>query len=595
MPPPGPAQAAPSSQNKFLVFNKFETMDTQNARYDLSRDRAAWMENLQPIGTSRLQVVPAPLLPSLSTLVGETVTVAFYANYPHAIGGSPLDHLIVFAQSGAAYEVHLTNGLVTQFATAGTFSATPDATQWQSARVLIADSVAGYCTWDGQAFVKPGGVSPVFTITNGGSGYVTPTVTISGGSGAGATAIATQVGGVITTVTLTNAGTGYKAGDAITVTINPVGGGAGAVVTGKIWPILSLTPTTIAVFQGRVWLGGGRVLFWTGTGGFDDSAAANASGQTTIADADLVHSITALRSLNNYLYIFGDQSIKQIGTITVSGSTTLFTVVTLSSDQGTTFPQSIASYNRLIMFANKVGVYAVFGASVEKISSEMDGIFQLIDFTQPLQAALNDISNIRCYLLLVRYIDPARNVTRSIILSFMQKRWFVVSQGDSLRAICSAPISGTLQTFGSSGSDVTQLLQSTTSTVSFLLITALSANGQPYNQKRAITIGVAQSSSVSGTLSATSDSENNSSPAQYSVSTPVIWINLSAQQVNFTNAGGSVVTFTGTGFVFSRFQPAASGICLGASLSGQFRSGYTVNAIIVQYSDGPDMVSKGSV
>lgn len=583
--PPAPAR---SSGPRYIVLNQFETMDTQNTRFDLARDRLAWLENLQPIGRNRLQIVPAALA-AMATLTGEAVQKLFFANY------NSTDYIIAFCASGAAYQVNAGSGSFVKFANAGTFS-NADMTQWQSSRILIADPTVGYSTWDGTAFVKPGGVSPNIVVTAPGSGYAGgATAAITGGSGSGATASVQVVGGAVVGLTLTNAGSGFKAGDTLTVTISPVSGGSGATASAKVWPIFSLSsPTTIAVFQGRVWLAGGRQLTWTGTGGYDDSASANASGSTTLSDADLVHQITALRALNNYLYIFGDNSIKQIGTIQVSGSTTLFAIITLSSDQGTIFPLSIVSYNRLILFANKVGVYAVFGASVEKISNEMDGVFQAIDFTQPLQAALNDISNIHCYLLLVRYIDPVQGVTRSILLTFMNKKWFVASQGSGLAAVCSAVIAGTLETFGSSSSDVTQLLQSKTTPVSFLLSTALSQNNEPHTQKRTSRIGVSQTSSGPGIVTATSDSENNSLASQYNVATVVAWQNASVQTVTFVNGTGSTVTFVGTGFTWARYQGKASGLALGATLSG-ILAGYTINGIIIEYNDGPEMVSTGAV
>jgi hypothetical protein len=61
-------------------------------------------------------------------------------------------------------------------------------------------------------------------VTAGGSGYTTPTVNITGGGGAGATASLTVVGGAITAVTITNPGAGYTS----TPSYNIVGGGAGA-------------------------------------------------------------------------------------------------------------------------------------------------------------------------------------------------------------------------------------------------------------------------------------------------------------------------------------------------------------------------------
>jgi hypothetical protein len=89
------------------------------------------------------------------------------------------------------------------------------------------------------------------------------------------------------------------------------------------------------------------------------------------------------------------------------------------------------------MFANSNGVYAVLGSSVQKISDDMDGIFKRIDFTQQPQAALADTNNIHNITWLVRYIDPL-STTRSIMLTFTGKKWFVISQGDSLKAITTA-------------------------------------------------------------------------------------------------------------------------------------------------------------
>lgn len=68
------------------------------------------------------------------------------------------------------------------------------------------------------------GVSSIL-VADGGAGYVdTPVVVISGGSGSGATAVATVVNGIVTGFVITNPGTGYVDGDTLTVTLH--GGGA---------------------------------------------------------------------------------------------------------------------------------------------------------------------------------------------------------------------------------------------------------------------------------------------------------------------------------------------------------------------------------
>jgi hypothetical protein len=669
MPPPGAEQRATS---KFIVFEQFEKLNTQSVRQALKENELAWLENLQPIAPNNLTVVPGPISPALTTLPASTVSM-FYAD----IGG--VDYLFDFASDGSASSVNIATGFVNQFATAGTFSTSPDLTTWQASRVLINDSIAGYCTFDGTVFVHQGGVSPVFNISNGGSGYSSPPpVTISGGSGTGATATATIVNGVVVGIVLTSPGTGYQVGDTLTVsfgtgvgsgaaghvtmpgfpvssvtinnrglfqtnpantpgnysfvfaggggtgaagfanvifngpgptvytvdgvaltaggsgytsppscnitfgggqpptfnvflgtsgvasivrdaggsgyvaapTVSIVGGGgsgatahatisggsvnalildtvgsgytstpsviigtgSGAAATGHVWPFIP-KGTTLAVFQGRVWLAGGQLLQYTGTQGYDDFNAANASGSLVISDADLVHSITALRSLNNYLYIMGDQSVKQIGNISLNsaGNITLFTILTLSSDQGTIYPQSCASFNRVFMFANSNGIYGVFGSSVQKISDDMDGIFKLIDFSQGPQAAIVDMNNIHNIAFLVRYKDPL-STTRSIMLIFSGKKWFVGSQGNNLVAFATAPsaATGKTQLYGSSGTDITALFGDPTVAVSFKLQSSLTHHGNAVQRKKVIRAGFAVTLGTTGTVSMSVDTDEGS-------------------------------------------------------------------------------------
>ena len=329
-------------------------------------------------------------------------------------------------------------------------------------------------------------------LTAGGSGYTAaPNVTVSGATFSSAPALLAVIA---------SQGAGYDLTPAVII-----GSGVSAAAEAHVWPFINSTITgdaftTIAVFQGRVWLGGGNILTWSGTGAsygnvaYDDFLAADASGSLIISDADLIHAITALRSLNNYLFIMGDQSVKQIGNITLGGADldqTLFVITTLSSDQGTIYPKSCISYNRVLMFVNQNGVYGVVGSSVQKLSADMDGIFKLVDFTQMPQGALADINAIHNAVFLVKYNDPVLLVTRSIILTFDGKKWFVISQTDTLHAFAtSASLStGQLSIYGSSGSGVTQLLAAPTLPVTFKIQTSLSHHGNAVQRKRLIAAG----------------------------------------------------------------------------------------------------------
>lgn len=572
-----------------IVFNKMEGMSTQSQRQDLPETKAAWMENLQPISPNNLVCTPAAKA-AIASLPGETIDKMYYFNF-----GQSTDYIVCFCASGAAYTVTNPAGTVVKFANASTFSSAPDVTQWGTQRLLIADATAGYCTYDTTAFVQSGGISPNIAVTAGGTGYTSgATAASSGGSGSGDTYSVQVTGGIVTGITLLTPGTGFLATDTITITITAVSGGSGATASAHVWPFLAVNPTTLAVFLGRVWLGAANVLTYTGTGatyagvGYDDFLSGDASGSTTINDPDLVHEITALRSLNNYLFIFGDASIRQIGTISVSSNTTNFTITTLSSDQGTIYHNSIFSYNRLVAFTNTVGVFAVFGSSVEKISDDMDGIFRLIDFTQPPSAAVDDINNIHCYLLLVRYKDPATG-TRSLILAFMNKKWFVISQGNSLKYILNGVIGSVYNAYGTSGSDISPLLADATAEVNIKLQTSLTSHGKPFVGKRTYRYAVAQVVGASSTMSLLIESENPvNQQINYNISNVLNFVNNSLGALQFVNSGGGSLNFitNAAGFHYQHGNTeGTSGVYLGMTLTGSVED-FTLNSLILEYAEG---------
>jgi len=104
---------------------------------------------------------------------------------------------------------------------------------------LGAESVVGY---QPKILLAPGfthqrratAVSAI-TIGNAGTGYTSaPTVTLSGGGGTGATAVATVAGGSVTKVTVTNPGTGYTSAPTVAFA---GGGGTGATATASFGTI----------------------------------------------------------------------------------------------------------------------------------------------------------------------------------------------------------------------------------------------------------------------------------------------------------------------------------------------------------------------
>jgi hypothetical protein len=85
-------------------------------------------------------------------------------------------------------------------------------------------------------------------VTAGGSGYTSaPTVSITGGGGTGATAVATVNGGLVSQIAMTNIGTGYTSPPTIGFT---GGGGTGAAATSTILSTLTIDIINCTVIWG---------------------------------------------------------------------------------------------------------------------------------------------------------------------------------------------------------------------------------------------------------------------------------------------------------------------------------------------------------
>ena len=104
----------------------------------------------------------------------------------------------------------------------------------------------------GQLIIEPIIEIRSISVTNGGSGYTTtPTITISGGDGIGATVQAvTLSSGVITNILLSNKGSGYTAAPTITISDPDTAGGTTAAATATLSTNTLPEGTTLYSFIG---------------------------------------------------------------------------------------------------------------------------------------------------------------------------------------------------------------------------------------------------------------------------------------------------------------------------------------------------------
>jgi hypothetical protein len=384
-------------------------------------------------------------------------------------------------------------------------------------------------------------------VTAGGTGYTNAsnlTVTIAGGGGANAAAQGIVSGGIVTQVVMTNVGSGYTNSSNITVTI---AGGGGTNATAKA--IINTEPVVgIQSFSGRVWIANGRTVTYSAAGSYSDFTSVSA-GVVTLTDATLHGNITQLLSANNFLYIFGDDSINVFSDVRVTNAgTTLFTNTNVSASVGSKLPYAIYPYFRSVLFMNNYGIYALVGSTTTKVSDSLDGVFPNIDFNYPVYAGQVLLNNILCAAFNFKYTGGlgVSSSSRYIQAIFFEKKWFFTSAGNDLAYIASAPLGGKINLYGSNGNSCVRLYADSTSNISSYVQTSLNPMKDPIRTKQALKVGIEATLTNAAQLTVTVDSERGSS-------TPVLlgelvdWINNLSIPISWTNNSSAVITWYGGG------------------------------------------------
>ena len=400
-------------------------------------------------------------------------------------------------------------------------------------------------------------------VNNGGSGYTNAAntvVTITGGSGANAAGTAIVSGGQVTQVVMTNPGTGYTSTPTVTIT------GGGATTNATATAVVNLDSIVdVATFSGRVWVAAGRTVTFSAAGSYSDFSSISA-GSFTLTDSTLHGNIQSMLSANNFLYIFGDDSINVFSDlrVTTTGST-LFTNTNVSASIGSKRPYAVFPYFRSVLFMNDYGVYALVGSTTSKISDNLDGIFPLIDFSQPVSAGQVLLNNILCAAFSFTYNDPSVGA-RAIQAVFFEKKWFITSQG-ALTYVTSAPVSGLVNMYGVTGKSLYRLYGSSTASINSTIKTALMPMNDPIRTKQALKFGIEATLTTGGTLTVTVDSESGSSP-QYVLNNSVTWYNNSGQTITWTNNSSATIGWiTSAGYALYKSDAQQYGKYLGLTVT----------------------------
>jgi hypothetical protein len=646
--------AAAEQKKSYKVVKEFKGVNTKANRTAIDENEFSWLENAQPVGYANIKAVNARKI--ITTGAGANVTFSNNVNYFTSVNLNNTDYILAFKDNGSAEYFDISNAVLGNVASAGTFSTSGiQATQWKDDRTLILDPAKGYYTWNGNNVVFIGSVG-VIAITNAGSGYTSaptvtisapndsngvqalavstitanavssitlteagsgynaaPTITIAGGGGSNAAAIASYVtfatgtvavvvtnggtgytnaanttvsitggggtnaagtavlsGGQVQQVVMTNVGSGYSNSANLSVTITG-GGGSNATAKGII---NSANNVGIASFSGRVWIAYGRTVAYTAADSYSDFTSVSAGNQL-LTDSTLHGNIQQIISANNFLYVFGDDSINVFSDVRVTSTgSTIFTNTNVSASVGTRRKEAIFPYFRSILFLNDYGIYALVGSTTSKLSDSLDGVFPYIDFTYPITGGQVLVNNILCAAFNFRqnYYGSLRYVQAV----FFEKKWFFTSQGDELKYVTSAPVAGGIKLYGIDNNTLYNLYGNATSNSTSVMQTALNSMGDPIRDKQALKIGVEATLSNSGVLSVTVDSENNASPV-YALSNFVTWTNNVGNTIQWANATSIIINWsTSTGYQLYKTDAQQWGKYLGMTVTSNY-PGFTIN------------------
>lgn len=364
---------------------------------------------------------------------------------------------------------------------------------------------------------------------------------------------------------------GYRDWDGATLTNNSVATGISA-------------GTSIATFAGRAWIVNGtanRTITFTDASSYN--SVAGSGGSTTISDEVLTGAIYQLVPANNFLYVFGADSINVIADVQVVAGAAVFSNTNISSNSGTDLNQAIVVYYRAVWYMNRYGIFALYGATPRKASDDLDGIFPLIDFSQRVTAGTVVIFNILCAAFMFTYNDPVDGA-RKVIAVYFNKKWFIASQSPTLTLMATSHYQqDTLYAFDTA--KMYKLFACSSANVTQTIKTALWDFGDFIPVKQAIRVG------VEGTLPATSgsirmvcDSELQSQNAAVSLTGAFsfAWTNGLSQVFTWLNSLGATFTWLIGGYVWFQSDVENNGHYLGITVTSN-TSQNVYNGLQMQY------------
>jgi hypothetical protein len=386
-------------------------------------------------------------------------------------------------------------------------------------------------------------------------------------------------GNAITGVIMTNVGNNYTSVPTVSIAAPPTPTGnttATALGVPNLDQIVS-----VSTFSNRVWVATGRTVTYSSAVSPYDFVSISA-GSIVLTDSTLHGNIQYMLSANNFLYIFGEDSINVFSDLRVTSTgSTIFTNTNVSASVGSKLKYGVFPYFRSVLFMNNYGMYALVGSTTSKISDPLDGLFPYIDFTKPVsggQVLLNNILT-AAFNFYLSATYPYVTGGRYVQAVFFEKKWFITSQGNALNLVTSAPVGGIINLYGVADTALYKLYGDATANISSEIQTALSPMKDPIRTKQALKFGVEATLTTPATFNVTVDSEYGNSPVYSLSNTGIDWINNAGTIIPWTNFVGTVIPWvTSEGYNLYKSDAQQYGKYLGLTITSN-NSAFVINTI----------------
>lgn len=369
------------------------------------------------------------------------------------------------------------------------------------------------------------------TINNGGSGYSpSATATCSGGGSPVSQATLQLVlnpGGTITNVIVAYGGL-YGTNSAPSIAISdPV---TNATATATLMP-LGISGNDVETYQGHVWVVNQNEVNATAPGSLTDFATSNGGVSFESNNSNLKIGYIKLLATNGFLYLIGDSAVDYISGVTTTGSgpvTTTYTYQNVDPEVGTPYPASVLTFGNAFLYANSVGIQICVGATVQKVSDDLDGCgipnglwTSVANFGgNQISSAKANIFNKRVWMTLATVLDPISASQVNKLFLWNGKYWWASMQDVALTYIAAQEINSVLTAYGTDGTHIYPLFQTPSTGFTKTVQSRLwdSPGGYTFTKATSRLFGVSQVYSLSSpTFTVSVDNENGSMVSPYSI------------------------------------------------------------------------------